>query len=195
MEIIKLVNTIPSNPVTITVIILIHGQSTMMIWITPVWNIQLAILNYDEIIHLLNGYISSNNFSKHAKPMTRQSFIKHMEISHPGITTLCPVNKQITLHDNTLVTVPVFDARAMIMDILTNTDMMNQENIADGYNILQGMLIKTTKVIVIMEKYILEMSGFRHETVTVDLTTTLQMTCHLVLSFLEISLIQTYTVL
>jgi hypothetical protein len=37
MEIIKLVNTIPSNPVMITVIILIHGQSTMMIWITPVW--------------------------------------------------------------------------------------------------------------------------------------------------------------
>jgi len=70
--------------------------------------------------------------------MTRQSFIKHMEISHPGITTLCPVNKQITLHDNTQVTVPVFDARAMIMDILTNTEMMNQENIADGYDIFTG---------------------------------------------------------
>jgi len=55
-----------------------------------------------------------------------------MEISHPDITTLCPVNKQITLHDNILVTVPVFDARAMIMDILTNTELMNQENIADG---------------------------------------------------------------
>jgi hypothetical protein len=66
---------------------------------------------------LLNGYISSNNFSNHAKLMTRQLFKKHtMEISHPGITTLCPVNKQSTLHDNTLVTVPVFDARAMIMD-------------------------------------------------------------------------------
>ena len=93
---------------------------------------------YDEIIHLLNGYISSNNFSKHAKLMTRQSFIKHMEISHPGITTLCPVNKQITLHNNTLVTVPVFDAHAMIMDILTNTELMNQENIADGYDIFTG---------------------------------------------------------
>jgi len=61
-----------------------------------------------------------------------------MEISHPGITTLCPVNKQVTLHDNTQVTVPVFDARAMIMDILTNTELMNQENIADGYNIFTG---------------------------------------------------------
>jgi len=96
------------------------------------------LLLYGEIIHLLNGYISSNIFSKHAKLMTRQSFIKNMEISHPGITTLCPVNKQVTLHDNTQVTVPVFDARAMIMDILTNTELMNQENIADGYDIFTG---------------------------------------------------------
>ena len=62
------------------------------------------------------------------------------EISHPGITTLCPVNKQLNLHDNTLVTVPVFDARAMIMDILTNTntELMNKENIAEGYDIFTG---------------------------------------------------------
>ncbi len=64
---------------------------------------------YDQIIHLLNDYMSSDSFSKHAKLMTRQSYIKHMEISHLGITALCPVNKQITLHDNTLATVPVFD--------------------------------------------------------------------------------------
>ena len=61
-----------------------------------------------------------------------------MENSHPGITTLCQVNKQITLHDITLVTVPVFDARGMIMDILTNNELMNQENIADGYDIFTG---------------------------------------------------------
>jgi ABC-type dipeptide/oligopeptide/nickel transport system permease subunit len=45
MEIIKIMNTIPSNPVMIMVIILIHGQSTMMIWITLVLNIQLEFLN------------------------------------------------------------------------------------------------------------------------------------------------------
>ena len=47
-----------------------------------------------------------------------------MEVSHPGVTALHPVNKQITLHNNALVTVPVFDARAMIMDILTNSELM-----------------------------------------------------------------------
>jgi len=69
-------------------------------------------------------------------------FIKHAEISHPGITTLCPVNKQITLHDNTLVTVHVFNACAMIMDITTNTELMNQENIADGYDVFTADVVE-----------------------------------------------------
>ena len=71
---------------------------------------------YDKIVTLFNDYISSNNFSVYGKLKTRQSFIKQMEVSHPGVMALRPVNKQITLHDNTLVTVPIFDARAMIMD-------------------------------------------------------------------------------
>ena len=49
-----------------------------------------------------------------------------------------PVNKQVTLHDGTMVTVPVFDAQAMIMDILTNSDLMKEENFADGYDIFTG---------------------------------------------------------
>ncbi len=115
---------------------------------------------HNEIVNLFNDYISSNNFRKYGKLKTRQSFIKQMEVSHPGVTALRPVNKQITLHANTLVTVPVFDACTMIMDILTNSELMNKENIADGYDILLGMWMKITKVIKIMEKYILAMSGF-----------------------------------
>ena len=79
---------------------------------------------YNEIVHLFNDYVSSDNFCKYAKLKTGQLFIKQMEVSHPGITTLRPVNKQITLHDNTLVTVPVFDACAMIMDLLTNSELI-----------------------------------------------------------------------
>ena len=48
------------------------------------------------------------------------------------------MNKQVTLHDNTNVIVPVFDARAMIMDILNNSDLMKEENFADGYDIFTG---------------------------------------------------------
>ena len=36
---------------------------------------------YDEIVHLFNDYISSDNFSKYGKLKTRQSFIKQMEIA------------------------------------------------------------------------------------------------------------------
>ena len=56
---------------------------------------------YDEIVTLFNDYISSNNFSVYGKLKTRQSFIKQMEVSHPGVMALRPVNKQITLYDNT----------------------------------------------------------------------------------------------
>ena len=93
---------------------------------------------YDEIVHLINDYISSDNFSKYGKLKTRQSFIKQMELSHPSVTLLRPVDKQVILHDGTLVTVPVFNARAMIMDLLSNTELMIKENFAEGYDIFTG---------------------------------------------------------
>ena len=61
-----------------------------------------------------------------------------MEVSHLSVMALRSVNKQITLHNNTLVTVPVFDAHAMIMDILTNSELMNKEHTLDGYDVFTG---------------------------------------------------------
>ena len=61
-----------------------------------------------------------------------------MEVAHPAITALQPVNKQLTLQDNTLIIVPAFAVRAMIVDILTNSDLMKKENILVGYNIFTG---------------------------------------------------------
>jgi hypothetical protein len=75
-----------------------------------------------------------------------------MELAHPDITALRPVNKQVTLHDNTLVTVPVFDTRALIIDMLTNHDLMKKENFAVGYDILLGMWMIIMKLISITEK-------------------------------------------
>jgi len=96
------------------------------------------LLLYDEIVHLFNDYISSDNFSKYGKLCTRQSFIKQLEKSHPSVTALRPVNKLVTLHDDTQVTVPVFDIQAMILDILTNPELMREENFAEGYDIFTG---------------------------------------------------------
>ena len=96
------------------------------------------LLLYDEIVHLINDYISSENFSKYGKLKTRQSFLRQMEITHPSVTALRPVNKQVTLHDGNQVSLPVFDARSMIMDLLTNPELMRKENIAEGYNVFTG---------------------------------------------------------
>ena len=96
------------------------------------------LLLYDEIVHLINDYISSDNFSKYGKLKTRQSFIRQMEMTHPTVTALRPVNKQVTLHDGTQVSIPVFDARSMIMDIMTNPILMRKENFAEGYNVFTG---------------------------------------------------------
>jgi len=106
-----------------------HGQcstavSKLQIRLNNVINTHKAPLRlYDDVVHLFNDYISSDNFSKHAKLRTRKSFIKQIEETHPSIKSLRPVNKQVTLHDGTIATVPVFDAQAMIMDILSNSDL------------------------------------------------------------------------
>ena len=125
------------------------GNSTDCQFTTSITKIQIRLNDlinrhkaplqlYDEIVHLFNDYMSCPNFSKFTKLKTRRSFIKKMEVAHPDITALRPVNKQVTLHDNTVITVPVFDARAMIADILTNSDLMKKENIAKGYDIFTG---------------------------------------------------------
>ena len=121
-----------------------HGQcstavSKLQIRLNNVINTHKAPLRlYDDVVHLFNDYISSDNFSKHAKLRTRKSFIKQIEATHPSIMSLHPVNKQVTLHDGIMATVPVFDAQAMIMDILSNSDLMKKENFADGYDIFNG---------------------------------------------------------
>jgi hypothetical protein len=61
-----------------------------------------------------------------------------MEMTHPSVNALRPVDRQVKLHDGTIVTVPVFNARAMIMDLLTDPELMAKENFAEGYDIFTG---------------------------------------------------------
>ncbi len=51
---------------------------------------------------------------------------------------LRPINGTVRLHDNTLVTVPVFDTKHMIISLLTDPSVMNEKNFAEGYNVLTG---------------------------------------------------------
>ena len=49
---------------------------------------------------------------------------------------LKPTN--VKLHDGSEQIVPVFDAKAMILDILTNKSCMQEQNLAPGYDVFTG---------------------------------------------------------
>jgi hypothetical protein len=91
----------------------------------------------DDIVNLFNEYIASPNFDLNATLKSRKSFIRSMESSY-GVTQLCPMNTEVTLHDTSRVTAPVFDAKQMILDLLADQNLMNQSNIAEGYDIFSG---------------------------------------------------------
>ena len=61
-----------------------------------------------------------------------------MESSNCHIRHLHPRNNEVRLHDGSQVTIPVFDTKAMILDLVTNPDLMNDNNIAEGYNQFTG---------------------------------------------------------
>ncbi len=54
------------------------------------------------------------------------------------MTHLWRKNRDVTLHDGSEVTVPVIDAKSMILDLLTNKITMDKSNIAEGYNVFTG---------------------------------------------------------
>ena len=100
-------------------------------------NHKASLKLYDDIVNLFNEYITSPNFDAIAKLMSRKSFIKSMESLY-CVTHLRPMNTEVRLHDKSRVTVPVFDAKAMILDLLSNKNLMNKSNRAEGYNVFSG---------------------------------------------------------
>jgi hypothetical protein len=55
-----------------------------------------------------------------------------------NVSHLRPKQMNVSLHDGSQITVPVFDAKSMIMDILTNDSCMQPQNIATGYDLFSG---------------------------------------------------------
>jgi hypothetical protein len=92
---------------------------------------------YDEMINLFNEYISSSEFNQYAELQPRKQFISSCENMF-RIKSLAPEYAQVRLTDHSIATVPVFDARAMILSLLHDPALMKKENIADGYNIFTG---------------------------------------------------------
>ena len=100
-------------------------------------NHKASLKLHDDIVNLFNEYIASPNFDLHATLKSRKSFIRSMESSY-GVTKLRPMNTEVILHDTSRVTVPVFNAKHMILDLLTDKNLMNKSNFAEGYDIFSG---------------------------------------------------------
>jgi hypothetical protein len=96
-----------------------------------------SLLLYDEICHLFKQYISSPNFDRFAKFKSRRSLLTSTQKTLNS-KALQPNNGTVRLHNNSLVTVPVFDTKYMIVSLLSNPSIMNKKNFVEGYNVLTG---------------------------------------------------------
>ena len=95
------------------------------------------LLLYDEIRNLFNNYLDSPNFDRSARLKSRKSLLMSAQKSM-NTDCLRPINGIVQLHDNSLVTVPVFNTKHMIMSLLTDSKLMNDQHFPDGYNVLTG---------------------------------------------------------
>jgi hypothetical protein len=119
------------------------GQRTtaitkLQVMLNEVINNQKASLKmHDDIVHLFNEYISSPSFDKFSTLKTRKAFIQSMKKSF-HVTHLRPKHTNVKVHTGSVVTVPVFDAKLMILDVLTNPICMQESNFAPGYHVFTG---------------------------------------------------------
>ena len=81
----------------------------------------------------------SYNFYKIAQFKSRKSFIKANKSIY-NVTHLQPKHKNVMLTDGAEVTLPVFDAKSMILFFVTYPVTMNETNIATGYDIFTGIV-------------------------------------------------------
>jgi hypothetical protein len=81
--------------------------------------------------------IASPDFSVMTKLPSQKSFLRSIE------ETCCthglrPTLRIVGLHDNSYVTVPVFDTKEMIISLITDQLLMTDSNFAKGYDALTG---------------------------------------------------------
>ncbi len=84
----------------------------------------------------------SPNFDKSARLKNRKSFIQSMERMY-RVTHLQQKHCNVILHNEAEVTVPIFDVKSMVLDLLTNPFTMDKANIAEGYDMFTGDVDET----------------------------------------------------
>ncbi len=92
---------------------------------------------FDDLVKLFNSYINSPEFSRMTTLRTRKQFMVESEKMF-SIQSMKHSLGNVKLTDDTLATVPVFDARVMILSMLHDPSLMREENFAPGYDIFTG---------------------------------------------------------
>ena len=119
-----------------------EASTTLQIRLNELINNHKASLKlHDDIVDIFNDYISLPTFDRNKKLTRRKTFIQRME-NALHLRHLRPKNCNVQLQDKSFATVPVFDAKSMILDLLSNPTVMQQSNFADGYNVLTGAVDK-----------------------------------------------------
>jgi hypothetical protein len=95
------------------------------------------LLLYNEICQLFQQSISSPNIYRFAKFKSRRSLLTSTQRTLNS-KVLGPNNGTVRLHDSTLVSVPVFDTKHMIISSLSDPSVIFEKNFAEGYNVLTG---------------------------------------------------------
>jgi hypothetical protein len=91
-----------------------------------------SLLLYDEICQLFEQYISSPNFDRFSKFKSRRSLLTPTQKTLNS-KALEPINGIVRLHNNSLVTVPVFDTKHMIISLLSDPSVMNKKSKVDNH--------------------------------------------------------------
>jgi hypothetical protein len=95
---------------------------------------------YDEIIDLIHYHATTQetNFSTNKLYHQKELTTTLSQLYH--LNGLQPTLHYVTLADLSLVTIPVFDVKAVILSILHDPQRMNPSNFSPGYDIFTGTL-------------------------------------------------------
>ena len=94
---------------------------------------------HDEIVDLINGYTSTGRLSEDSPPLFhRKKFLNIMEREY-STAGMKPKHINVQLEDGSSATVSLFDLEFMIRSLLTDEILMEDANIAEGYDVHTGM--------------------------------------------------------
>lgn len=90
---------------------------------------------HDELIDIINTYVVHSPPPQ--KLLHHKQFLEKME-QKIDTSDMQPIYGSVRLTNNSLVTVPVFDMKAMILSIVHDEVLMREENFAPGLDIFTG---------------------------------------------------------